>query len=315
MSMVKPSLFLSAVSLKSFARYLVLTLILLAVVSYSESRYTHNLHSVAGRTHDKPAAPEPHVPSTRPACLYCHCKKVYLDVGTNLGVQIRKLYEPDKFPGAPILSLFNQVFGTESDRREVCAIGFEPNPRHSEELHTIEETYTMLGYIVKIFTRTAVAGKDGLAGFYIHDDPQNHDWTSTLLNISPGKHSKTTVVLKDLGAFIQNHLSPDATIAMKMDIEGSEFTIMPSLILTGALCHLDTVFIEWHDKIFKHGWVNNDKATRSAFTPRQIRGIVGYLGVHAEGCSVKFLELDDETFRDRTTTLLPLPIVPLPDEK
>ena len=28
------------------------------------------------------------------------CWHVYLDVGTNIGVQIRKLFEPERYPGA-----------------------------------------------------------------------------------------------------------------------------------------------------------------------------------------------------------------------
>ena len=39
------------------------------------------------------------------------CDSVYLDVGTNIGVQLRKLYEPHKYPGAPVLRIFDEVFG------------------------------------------------------------------------------------------------------------------------------------------------------------------------------------------------------------
>ena len=34
-------------------------------------------------------------------------------MGTNSGVQIRKLFEPEKFPGATVLRVFDIFFGTK----------------------------------------------------------------------------------------------------------------------------------------------------------------------------------------------------------
>ena len=70
------------------------------------------------------------------------CYHVYLDVGSNIGVQVRKLYEPEKYPKAPFLKLFDKYFGSLSKRRQhqpqmadtVCAVGFEPNPHHTKIL-------------------------------------------------------------------------------------------------------------------------------------------------------------------------------------
>ena len=39
------------------------------------------------------------------------CYHVYLDLGTNTGVQIRKLFEPHKFPSADVLPIFDKYFG------------------------------------------------------------------------------------------------------------------------------------------------------------------------------------------------------------
>ena len=60
------------------------------------------------------------------------CYHVYLDVGTNVGIQIRKLYEPEKYPNASIHKFFDEHFkrNNVSSSRHICAIGFEPNPRH-----------------------------------------------------------------------------------------------------------------------------------------------------------------------------------------
>lgn len=59
----------------------------------------------------------------------------YLDVGTNVGVQIRKLFEPQLYPGAAILRHFDEAFGTSrASLQGLCAIGFEPNPLHTPAL-------------------------------------------------------------------------------------------------------------------------------------------------------------------------------------
>ena len=64
------------------------------------------------------------------------CKYVYLDVGTNVGIQIRKLFEPDLYPNASIHQVFDRYFGNIEKRTRdgICAVGFEPNPSHTSIL-------------------------------------------------------------------------------------------------------------------------------------------------------------------------------------
>ena len=35
-------------------------------------------------------------------------------------------------------------------------------------------------------------------------------------------------------------------VVVKMDIEGSELEVMPDLLLSGAMKHIDLMFVEWH---------------------------------------------------------------------
>ena len=37
------------------------------------------------------------------------CRHVFLDMGTNTDVQIRKLYEPHLFPNASVLPIFDKI--------------------------------------------------------------------------------------------------------------------------------------------------------------------------------------------------------------
>ena len=90
------------------------------------------------------------------------CEFVYLDMGTNTGVQIRKLFQPALFPGAAILNIFSRHFGARwlgGDKSAVCAVGWEPNPLHTEHLVGLQTAYRRCGWRVKIHTETGVAAR------------------------------------------------------------------------------------------------------------------------------------------------------------
>ena len=70
------------------------------------------------------------------------CYHVYIDVGTNVGIQIRKLFEPEKYPDANVHKVFDTKFGSIKERLQptidggnmVCAIGFEPGNSHLDDV-------------------------------------------------------------------------------------------------------------------------------------------------------------------------------------
>ena len=70
------------------------------------------------------------------------CKFLFLDVGSNRGTHIRKLFEPHLYKNAPYLKIFDRMFGNASFRSQPssvtasCAIGFEPNPRWAQRFYT-----------------------------------------------------------------------------------------------------------------------------------------------------------------------------------
>merc|ERR1719431_116411 len=70
------------------------------------------------------------------------CLHVYLDMGTNSGIQIRKVYEAGIFPKAKVLPIFDEYFGVSATRKQkVCAVGFELNPIFAEGLQILEAKY------------------------------------------------------------------------------------------------------------------------------------------------------------------------------
>ena len=116
------------------------------------------------------------------------CYHVYLDVGSNIGIQIRKLFEPEKYPDAYVHSIFNSSFGTIEDRRDsskngrvVCAVGFEPNSHHTQYLKEVESAYNKCGWRVKMITETAASDHNGITRFYTDEAYQNLEWGGGVL--------------------------------------------------------------------------------------------------------------------------------------
>ena len=72
-----------------------------------------------------------------------NCKDVYIDLGCNSGVQIRKLYEHSRFDLniSTMLQLFDTHFGVGVNRKSVCSFCFEPNPLHRLKLQEMEAVY------------------------------------------------------------------------------------------------------------------------------------------------------------------------------
>lgn len=75
------------------------------------------------------------------------CYHVFLDVGSNIGVHNRFLFEPGLYPNAKTaLSVFDQEFGEKRNNLDICAFGFEPNPVHEERHNKMMEEYNKLGW-------------------------------------------------------------------------------------------------------------------------------------------------------------------------
>ena len=209
------------------------------------------------------------------------CYHVYLDVGSNIGIQIRKLFEPEKYPDAYVHSIFNSNFGTIEERRRagsedgrvVCAVGFEPNSHHSQYLKEVESAYTKCGWRVTIMTETAASDHNGKTRFYTDESYQNMEWGGGILsqniiniavdNVTNKEKPKFKIVnLLRLSEFLKNIVgkrklpappskSFPPKVVMKMDIEGSEVDVMPDLIFTGGLQHVNSIMVEWHGRLEK----------------------------------------------------------------
>ena len=100
------------------------------------------------------------------------CEKVFLDLGANIGVTSKKLFEPEKYPKSKIAPYFQKAFGPEwlnkSTTRltgKLCALGFEPNPRHYERLTALENEYSQKKFNLHFF-HFAISTLDGNVTYY-----------------------------------------------------------------------------------------------------------------------------------------------------
>ncbi len=191
------------------------------------------------------------------------CKHIYFDMGTNVGIQIRKLFEPRYYEKAPILPVFRKYFGdpTPEARKQVCAFGFEASRVHTPRLEKIDRAYNAAGFPVVIFTETAVSTFNGNVTFFLDkfSSSKFHGWGASVLHWSEKMSNQSVATagaidfalfLKFAHGILQHHTEPkiwqQMRIIGKMDIEGSEFQVVPRMIYEGMLCLFHDLNIEWH---------------------------------------------------------------------
>lgn len=185
------------------------------------------------------------------------CSNVFMDVGSNRGTHVRKLFEPEKYPDSKYLPILTASFGSPEYRKKpssetgICAFGFEANPRHVDQLKALEEAYQKQGWKVKFFAPMAVGNESGkLLNINLNDDPAHSDWAASIWKFGEG--GKTVDVpqtsLADFVQAVNDHSKPGFKL-MKMDIESSEYRVLPPFLRNKLLCQkvLNRLTIEWHE--------------------------------------------------------------------
>ncbi len=246
------------------------------------------------------------------------CEHIYLDVGTNIGIQIRKLYQPEHYPQAEVKPIFEKYFPMPSvgsttvatvsstdmttsvpltDRRNVCAFGFEPNPGHTPRLRELEEKYQLAGFPLIIFTETAVSVDGKNLTFFTEPKGYGpfHEWGASTVRWH-NDMVEVTVGSLPLAEFInllllssrnkgRNPVS--SKFIMKMDIEGAEYTVLPDLLLHHALCNFQLIMCEFHERFV----TDHPEGTTDAFVKT-----INYLLRKEVNCSAQITTQDDESY-------------------
>lgn len=228
--------------------------------------------------------------------LFDGCAHVFIDVGSNRGTHIRKLFEPEKYPDASYLALFDEGFGSPrsapSSASGICAFGFEANPRWTSTLKNIQTSYLAKGWRVEWFVPAAVSNTTGNVSLWLNDGGNASDWGASVKGHTP-EAKPVMVPAVDLAYFMQvlnKHAAPGYRL-MKMDIEGTEYMILPQFLEKKILCKrwLDKLTIEWHPRLLEQG-----EAEVGSILREQVNSSAKCGGLPA----TKVETLDDESYRD-----------------
>jgi len=253
------------------------------------------------------------------------CQHFYVDMGSNIGVQIRKLYEPWKYPGAPVHDIFQNAFG--SDRCKVCSIGFEPDPEHENGHGEIQVALRKAGGGV-LFLSAAVGSRTGYTKYFTGGTNSSVGGSATPAhNMKNGNTHEIPVQVVDIPRLLiklHNHLvqkgggNRTGKIVSKCDIEGTEFELVPSLIFTQTFCLIDHFYSEWHghkysqEVLEKVASRNNIDGNRSGWSVLQsLQNAIHYQVKDMQkspSCQTELVELDDETYLNDG---VPLPVASL----
>jgi FkbM family methyltransferase len=227
----------------------------------------------------------------------CNFLLTFSDTGSNIGVQVRKLFEPEKFKDAAVLPYFQKYFKTNqpgSDYKlDVCAIGFEANPSHFQRnLNPIQTTYNKFGWKTIFYHRAASDVDDQEIKFYSDGAAKHNFWGASTIPWGGDamKNNSYTVKTVDLALLVKNIIDfhkPEAVL-MKIDIEGSEYKVIPNMIAHGAFCNVDAAWIEWHPNFLKYGDEKKNK----------VKSMVESVSKYGKGnCrGNNFEDLDDESY-------------------
>ena len=223
----------------------------LVVASADPAEREGNVDAEAQRFLDSGARMVAHESQLLRALFRRHnCTHAYIDVGTNLGVQIRKVHQPKLYPPNGATPLERRHFGQHaarvaarvqrafgSDRCRVCSIGFEPNPAHAARLKTLQQRLRAAGFGVLILFAAASSADGFLALEDSAAAASNNHWgarTSVFQGAVDGDASGAPPlvrtldlarILHSIDALLRSQAGGWARrgrVVMKMDIEGKE---------------------------------------------------------------------------------------------
>jgi FkbM family methyltransferase len=193
------------------------------------------------------------------------CYHVFIDAGSNVGVHGRFLFEPEKYPKSKFAGKFDELLGNNRTLQNVCVFAFEPNPKHRRSQSTTELFYNHMGWRYH-YMPFGVSDKDGNLTFYHNTlsdwGGQCEEWGFSMFPTAVAenqtKFEAVSVNIVNVSAWMEtnilnryipprnqyNTLPP--LLVMKMDIEGSEYNVLESLLKSGVSHKFDHILGEFH---------------------------------------------------------------------
>jgi FkbM family methyltransferase len=212
------------------------------------------------------------------------CKCVFLDVGSNIGVHVHKLYEPGAYKPSPYTGVFERNFDRNEcpQRDNVCSVTFEANMAHNFRQELLARHNQERGRNAWAI-HTAVGPPTGWLRFAMGDTTKNEAWGFGL-HSPVGTGAQSDVYSISLSEFVLQFLREEQHVLMKMDIEGSEYLVLEDMIKTGAIALIDEVTAEFHPNTLTKETFDRQKSSLEKMWRNRIQ---------RNGCAVEFI--DDES--------------------
>lgn len=158
---------------------------------------------------------------------------VYIDVGS-------------RSYGSSIVSWFKKQYPKQNKTFEIYAIEADS---HFHEEYKYKKGVTLLPYAAWVRNETL--------SFEINQDPGDKDIVKGrgMGRIQPVQSSSSGGISDghvdeiqgfDFATWLMNTFSKKDFVVLKMDVEGTEFELIPRLFETGAICLIDEIFLECH---------------------------------------------------------------------
>jgi len=179
--------------------------------------------------------------------LYCcasmaSCRRLFfLDIGANRGDTLRMFYKegmnssnnPHPF-----------TFTYDPSKYKVIAVEALKSV-HGAELEKLKDKY----HFELIWGAVGVQN-DGQPVKIYRDEKaaKNGEWGAGVIPVFSENYEEVKVF--DLSLWIGSHVRPEDEVVMKLNIEGSEFSLLDSMIEDNTLCLLDKLHVYFHASFF-----------------------------------------------------------------
>ncbi|KAL7528186.1 hypothetical protein ACHAXR_002313 [Thalassiosira sp. AJA248-18] len=246
------------------------------------------------------------------------CHHIFLDIGANIGIHSRFLFEPHAYPYARVArQVFDEQFGKERDNRDICSFAFEPNPAHAERHKKLTESYNKLGWRYN-YIHAGVSDEDGNLTFYHNHDEGDMEWGFSDHDLKTGGKMGVPVTVptirlatwlkdeikdRELPFEVHGNYTTGPRVVAKMDIESQEYRVLPDVFFNGVLCEtVDYLFGELHAWKLPVDYPSSPVTGRGGLhfnSMREARDKINAALVFfgsVKDCRTTFRELDDEAY-------------------
>ncbi len=243
---------------------------------------------------------------------FAGCKHIFMDLGSNIGMHARFLFEPDHYNNSRYSSLiFDKMFSSQKERTKACMIGWEPNPAHKDRLRRLSAYLKKKNFRADwIFAGVSSTNRNiSFVHANTEMDLRNEEWGFSRVPHSPAKKKapvRTTyeeIMAMDISLFIHQHIPninkydgkphlTDPTIIMKMDVEAEEYRIVPKMIATGVYCRIRVLTVEWHGSKF----TKENPSARIGRSENALKAVMWKIGRDELCKNTTVIDVDDESY-------------------